>query len=72
LELETKIVRLETLIGFLAILIALYILWQIKQVLLLAFAAVVFATTINQLVKLLQSKFALERKTALAIAIFIL
>ena len=69
LELETKIVRLGTLIGFLAIIIALYILWQIKQVLLLAFAAVVFATTINQLVQLLQSKFALERKTALAIAV---
>ena len=61
--------RLGTLIGFLAIIIALYILWQIKQVLLLAFAAVVFATTINQLVQLLQSKFALERKTALAIAV---
>lgn len=61
--------RLGTLIGFLAIIIALYVLWQIKQVLLLAFAAVVFATTINQLVKLLQSKFALERKTALAIAV---
>ena len=28
--------RLGTLIGFLAIIIALYILWQIKQVLLLA------------------------------------
>lgn len=61
--------RLGTLIGFLAIIIALYILWQIKQVLLLAFAAVVFATTINQLIKLLQSKFALKRKTALAIAV---
>jgi predicted PurR-regulated permease PerM len=62
-------VRLGTLIGFLAIIIALYILWQIKQVLLLAFAAIVFATTINQLVELLQSKFSLERKTALAIAV---
>ena len=61
--------RLGTLIGFLAILIALYILWRIKQVLLLAFAAVVFATAINQLVRLLQTKFNLKRQTAIAIAV---
>ncbi|MEL6927475.1 MAG: AI-2E family transporter [Cyanobacteria bacterium J06600_6] len=61
--------RLGTLIGFLAIIIALYILWRIKQVLLLAFAAVVFATAINQLVKLLQAKLKLKRKTAIAIAV---
>ena len=61
--------RLGTLIGFLAIIIALYILWRIKQVLLLAFAAVVFATAINQLVKLLKGKFGLKRKVAIAIAV---
>lgn len=61
--------RLGTLIGFLAIIIALYILWRIKQVLLLAFAAVVFATAINQLVKLLQAKLKLERKIAIAISV---
>ena len=61
--------RLGTLIGFLAILIALYILWRIKQVLLLAFAAVVFATAINQIVRFLHKKFNLERKTAIAIAV---
>ncbi len=61
--------RLGTLVGFLAILIALYILWRIKQVLLLAFAAVVFATAINQLVKLLQAKFKLNRQTAIAISV---
>ena len=60
---------LGTLIGFLAIIIALYILWQIKQVLLLAFAAVVFATAINQLVKILQKKLKLKRKPAIAIAV---
>lgn len=61
--------HLGTLIAFLAIIIALYILWQIKQVLLLAFAAVVFATAINQLVKLLQKQFKFRRKTAIAIAV---
>ena len=61
--------RLGTLIGFLAIIIVLYILWRIKQVLLLAFAAIVFATAINQLVKLLQNKFKLSRKIAIAISV---
>jgi predicted PurR-regulated permease PerM len=62
-------VRLGTLIGFLAVVIALYILWRIKQVLLLAFAAVVFATAIDQWVKLRKSKLKLQRKTAIAIAV---
>ena len=61
--------RLGTLVGFLAIIIALYILWRIKQVLLLAFAAVVFATAINQLVKLLQQKFKIHRQNAIAISV---
>ena len=61
--------RLGTLVGFLAIVIALYILWRIKQVLLLAFAAIVFATAINQLVELLQNKFKLNRKIAIAISV---
>ena len=61
--------RLGTLIGFLAIIIALYILWSIKQVLLLAFGAIVFATAINQLVKWLQRIFKLDRKIAVAIAV---
>ena len=61
--------RLGTLIGFLAIIIALYILWRIKQVLLLAFAAIVFATAINQLVKWLQKVFKLKRKIAVAISV---
>ena len=61
--------RLGTLIGFLAIILAIYILWQIKQVLLLAFAAIVFATAINQLVKLLQHRLNIKRKTAIAISV---
>ena len=61
--------RLGTLVGFLAIVIALYILWRIKQVLLLAFAAIVFATVINQLVKFLQQKFKLNRKIAIALSV---
>jgi len=43
-------------IGFLAFAIALFILWQLRQVLLLVFAAVVFATALNSLVKTLQRR----------------
>lgn len=61
--------NLGTLVGFLAIIIALYILWRIKQVLLLAFAAVVFATAINQIVKKLQKNFGLSRTAAIVISV---
>lgn len=61
--------RLGTLVGFLAIIIALNILWRIKQVLLLAFAAVVFATVINKLVTTLQNSLKLTRKTAIFISV---
>lgn len=61
--------RLGTLVGFLVILISLYILSRIKQVLLLAFAAVVFATAINRLVMLLQERFKLPRNIAIAISV---
>lgn len=46
--------RLGQWIGFLALLISLYILWRIRQVLLLAFTAVILATALNQLVKRLE------------------
>lgn len=39
--------------GFLGLAISLYILWEIRQVLLLLFAAVVFATALNSLVRYL-------------------
>ncbi|MCG6137661.1 MAG: AI-2E family transporter [Nostoc sp. LLA-1] len=41
-------------IGLIAIVLCLYILWQIRQVLLLMFAAVVLATTLNRLAKRFQ------------------
>ncbi|MBE9049017.1 AI-2E family transporter [Nostocales cyanobacterium LEGE 11386] len=41
-------------IGLIAIVLSLYILWQIRQVLLLVFAAVVLATTLNRLAKRFQ------------------
>lgn len=58
-------------IGLIALVISLYILWQIKEVLLLIFAAVVLATTLNRLTKRLQ-RFGMKRGLAvlLSVAIF--
>lgn len=41
-------------IGLIALIVCLYILWQIREVLLLIFAAVVLATTLNRLVRRFQ------------------
>lgn len=41
-------------IGLIAIVLSLYILWQIREVLLLMFAAVVLATTLNRLAQRIQ------------------
>ena len=43
--------RLGKWIGLITLLLSLYILWQIRQVLLLVFMAVVFATPLNRLVR---------------------
>lgn len=58
-------------IGFLAFAIALFILWELRQVLLLVFAAVVFATALSSLVKSLQ-RYGLKRGGAVLLSIFML
>lgn len=58
-----------SLLGFLAVVIAVYILWQIHQVVLLGFAAVVFATVINHLVRQLQ-RSGMKRRFALPLVLF--
>ncbi len=55
-------------VGFLGLAIALYILWEIRQVLLLVFAAVVFATAFNSLVRRLQ-RVGMKRSGAVALSI---
>ncbi len=60
--------RFEQWIGLIGLVVSIYILWQIKQVLLLAFAAVVFATVINRLVRLLQ-RWNIKRSFAIIIAV---
>lgn len=58
-------------IGFFALVVSLYILWQIKQVVLLVFAAVILATILNRVVRLLQ-RYRLKRGIAIAITVILL
>jgi predicted PurR-regulated permease PerM len=53
-------------LGFLCFLISIYILWQIRQLLLLVFTAVIFAVVLNRLVGKLV-KFPLQRRGAIVI-----
>ncbi len=62
--------RFGQLIGFLALVISLYILWQIRQIVLLIFAAIVLATVLNQLVQVSQ-KFRLKRGIAVGISVIL-
>jgi predicted PurR-regulated permease PerM len=48
-------------LGFLALGLSLYILWQIRQVLLVVFAAIVLATALNKLARKIQHQFTLSR-----------
>jgi len=64
-------VRLGQWLGLLALIISLYILWQIRQVVLLLFAAVVLATVLNRVVGRIQ-QYHIKRGFAIAITIVIL
>ncbi|WP_026734859.1 AI-2E family transporter [Fischerella sp. PCC 9605] len=63
--------RFGQLIGLFAVIISVYILWQIRQILLVVFAAVVLATVLNELVQFLQ-RFRIKRGFAIAISIILL
>lgn len=58
-------------LGLIALVISLYILWQIQQVVLLLFAAVILATVLNRVVRRLQ-RSRVKRGFAIAITIIIL
>lgn len=55
-------------IGLIAILLSLYILWQLKEVLLLIFAAIVLATTLNRLARRFQ-RSGMRRGFAVALSV---
>lgn len=60
--------KLGQWIGLLAFIASCYILWQIRQALLLLFAAVVLATALNRLARYLQ-KFRLKRSIAVLLSV---
>ena len=55
--------------GLLALIASCYILWQIRQALLLLFAAIVLATALNKLARYLQKKFRFKRSIAVLCSI---
>ena len=63
--------RLGQWLGLLALIISVYILWQIQQVVLLLFAAVVLATVLNRVVRRMQ-QYRIKRGLAIAITITVL
>jgi predicted PurR-regulated permease PerM len=60
-------------LGFVALVLSLYILWQIRQMLLVVFAAIVLATALNKLARKIQVTFKLSRTLGVlsAISIFV-
>ncbi len=58
-------------IGLIALVVSLYILWQIREVLLLVFAAVVLATVLNRLVRYLR-RWHLGRSSAVLLSLGLL
>ena len=66
-----SIVHLGQWLGLLALAISLYIFWQIRQVVLLLFAAVVLATVLNRAVRRIQ-QYRIRREFAIAITVTIL
>lgn len=59
-------------VGAIALLIAIYILWQIRFIILLAFAAVALATAVNYLVELLMKSGIKKRGASIFMALFLL
>lgn len=56
--------KLSDWIGFLSLIIALSILWEFREILLLVFMAVVIAIALNSLVRRLQSRWPMKRGVA--------
>jgi predicted PurR-regulated permease PerM len=58
-------------VGLLVLVVSLYILWELRQVLLLIFLAVVLATALNQIQLALQQRLKLGRGTAVMLTVFL-
>jgi predicted PurR-regulated permease PerM len=56
-------------LGLIILLISLYVIWQIRQLLLMAFAAVLLATSLNQLARFLRHRLKISRQRSLLLAL---
>ncbi|WP_373542687.1 AI-2E family transporter [Chamaesiphon sp.] len=56
-------------LGLIALVVSLYILWQIRQVLLIVFAAIVLATALNKLARKIQQRLKLSRSLGVVAAL---
>ena len=61
--------KLGQWMGLLALIASFYILWQIRQALLLLFAAIVLATALNRLARYLQKKIRIKRSIAVLLSV---
>jgi predicted PurR-regulated permease PerM len=61
-------------LGLIVLVVSLYVIWQIRQLLLMAFAAIVLATALNQLARLLRNRFKISHQWSLggSLLIFLL
>ncbi|ACB50619.1 hypothetical protein cce_1269 [Crocosphaera subtropica ATCC 51142] len=59
-------------VGVIALLIAIYIFWKIRFIILLTFAAVALATAVNYLVQLLMKSGLKKRSVSIVVALFLL
>jgi predicted PurR-regulated permease PerM len=57
-------------VGLISLLISLYILWQVRSILLLFFMAIIFATWLNRIVRQFQ-KSQLKRGVAIGLTVAI-
>lgn len=64
--------RFSNFVGTIALLLAIYVLWQIRFILLLAFAAVALATAINYLVEFLMKLGIKKRGLSILLSLFLL
>jgi predicted PurR-regulated permease PerM len=64
-------VQFGQLLGLVVILISLYVVWQIRQLLLLSFGAILLATSLNQLARFLRHKLKIPRQRSLLLALMI-
>jgi predicted PurR-regulated permease PerM len=68
---KTGIMNLGQWLGFLIFICSLYILWQIKDLLLLIFTSIIFTTALNRLVRFLNQKFGIRRKLGIVIVLIL-